>query len=301
MSVGTRFMRMRALFAQQPNHILSRPFVFPATTFRAPIHRHLGRTAATTTTARVQGNWRSWMIATTAVVGVVSWQLGNTLVEAESPVKPYVVIDSDSKTEFPLYIRSEDGSPARLLGLGVRKITFLKVQVYVVGLYLKESDLNDHNSRFRILPEVQKFQQHDRVSSDIAYRAMIQTPIEMVLRIVPVRNTNGPHLRDGFTRNLTQAAKEQKLSEPENEDAMDGIMEFKALFPKGSINTGQAMIFRKLPNGTMTISLDDDILGTVQNTWLIENFFLGYLKGDNPISEKARESISQGIQNLLLQ
>jgi hypothetical protein len=126
-------------------------------------------------------------------------------------------VDEDSKVEFPTIIPSEDGSPARLLGLGVRKITFLKVQVYVVGLYAKASDLDDHNSRFRALPEVQKFQRTDTVSSDTAFRAIVQNPIELVLRIVPVRNTNGPHLRDGFTRNLTQAAKHQKLDDIENE------------------------------------------------------------------------------------
>lgn len=99
----------------------------------------------------------------------------------------------------------------------MRKITFLKVQVYVVGLYAKASDQDDHNSRFRALPEVQKFQRTDKTSSDTAFRAMVQNPIELILRIAPVKNTNGPHLRDGFTRSLTQAAKEQKLSEPDNE------------------------------------------------------------------------------------
>ncbi|KAK3845116.1 MAG: chalcone isomerase [Linnemannia gamsii] len=241
------------------------------------------------------------MMASVATAGVLSWQLSQSLVESESQAKPDTVIDEDSKVEFPMTIPSEDGSPARLLGFGVRKITFLKVQVYVVGLYAKASDLEDHNSRFRALPEVQKFQRTDAVSSDNAFRAIVQNPIELVLRIVPVRNTNGPHLRDGFTRNLTQAAKQQNLNDIDNEEAMKGIIEFKNLFPKGKINAGQAMLFRKSPDGSMSIELDGEVLGTTRNTWLIESFFLGYLHGDNPISGKARDSISQGIQDLLLQ
>ncbi|KAI8353722.1 chalcone isomerase [Mortierella sp. GBAus27b] len=241
------------------------------------------------------------MVAAATTAGVLSWQLGNSIVYSDSPAKPYTVIDPDSKAEFPLYIRSEDGSPARLLGLGVRKITFLKVQVYVVGLYLKVSDLDDHDSRFRAMPEVQKFQRTDQASADTTFRAIVQTPIELILRIQPVRNTNGPHLRDGFTRNLTQAAKEQKLSEVENEEAMQGIMEFKNLFPKGNISTNQALLFRKSPDGTLTVQLDGEELGTTRNTWVIENFFFGYLQGNRPISDKARDSISQGIQELLLQ
>ncbi|KAG0308988.1 hypothetical protein BGZ98_005850 [Dissophora globulifera] len=212
-----------------------------------------------------------------------------------------VAAHPDSKVAFPRTIPSEDGSPARLLGLGVRKITFLKVQVYVVGLYAKASDLDDHNSRFRALPEVQKFQRTDQASADTAFRAVIQTPIELILRIVPVRNTNGPHLRDGFTKSLVEAAKRQKLSEPENEEAMDGINEFKNLLPKGKISSSQALLFRKSPDGSMKVQLDDEELGTTRNRWVIETFFSAYLQGDHPISKKARDSIAEGIQDLLLQ
>ncbi|KAG0361158.1 chalcone-flavanone isomerase-domain-containing protein [Gamsiella multidivaricata] len=297
MSAATRITRVRALLAHQPTRTTFNPV-----SMRAPIHHHLGRAAAVTTArAHAQDQWRPWLIASVATAGVVSWQLGHSHVEAESPTKLNTVIDPDSKSEFPLYIRSEDGSPARLLGLGVRKITFLKVQVYTVGLYAKESDLDDHNSRFRALPEVQKFQRTDHMSADTAFRAMVQTPIELILRIAPVKNTNGPHLRDGFTKSLMQAVKEQKLSEPDNEEAMEGIMEFKNLFPKGKINTNQALVFRKSPDGSMKVQLDNEDLGTIRNRWVIENFFLGYLQSDNPISEKARDSIAEGIQNLLLQ
>ncbi|KAF9964004.1 Altered inheritance of mitochondria protein 18 mitochondrial [Modicella reniformis] len=296
MSAATRTFRVRALLAKQP----TRHFTFTPAIVRAPIHHHLGRTAAVTTT-RSQDRWRPWMVATVVTAGALSWHLGHSLVYSESPAKPHTVVDPDSKAEFPLYIPSEDGSQARLLGLGIRKITFLKVQVYVVGLYAKVSDLDDHNSRLRVLPEVQKFQRTDQASCDTAFRAMVQTPIELILRIQPVRNTNGPHLRDGFTRSLTQAAKEQKLSEIENEEAMGGIMEFKNLFPKGKINTSQALLFRKSPNGTMTVQLDDEVLGTTRNTWVIETFFFGYLDGSKPISEKARDSIAEGVQKMLLQ
>ncbi|KAF9290353.1 hypothetical protein BGZ68_007263 [Mortierella alpina] len=297
MSSAARMTRMRALVAPQSTRHAAR---IPAT-MRTPVRYYSLARPAVVAVPRSQYQWRSWMMASIATAGVLSWQLGNSLVEAESPVKPNTVVDPDSKTAFPLTIPSEDGSPARLLGLGVRKITFLKVQVYVVGLYAKASDQDDHNSRFRALPEVQKFQRTDKASSDTAFRAMVQNPIELILRIAPVKNTNGPHLRDGFTRSLTQAAKEQKLSEPDNEEAMEGIMEFKNMFPKGKINVGQALLFRKSPDGTMTVQLDDEVVGTVRNKWVIENFFLGYLQGESPISEKARDSIAEGIQNLLLQ
>ncbi|KAG0341111.1 hypothetical protein BG004_006149 [Podila humilis] len=287
MSAFTRINRARALASFSTHRIVT------PRSMRVPIQRYIGRTAAV-------DRWRPWLAASIATAGVVSWQFAHSLVEAESPAGQDTVMDPDSKVVFPLTIPSQDGSPARLLGLGIRRITFLKVQVYVVGLYAKASDLDDHNSRFRALPEVQKFQRHDDVSADTAFKAMVQTPIELILRIAPVKNTNGPHLRDGFTRNLTEVAKKQNLNEPDLEEAMQGILEFKNLFPKGKINVGQALYFHKSPNGSMTIKLDGEELGTTSNQWLIETFFFGYLQSKNPISPQARDSIAQGIHDLLL-
>ncbi|KAF9923275.1 hypothetical protein FBU30_006653 [Linnemannia zychae] len=293
---AARWTRARALLTQPKTHVA----VFRPVAMRAPVQHHLGRSVAVTAAVRSQDRWKSWMMASVVTAGVFSWQLSKSFVESENLSQPSVVVDEDSKIAFPRTIPSEDGSPARLLGLGVRKITFLKVQVYVVGLYAKASDLDDHNSRFRALTEVQKFQRNDQASSDTAFRAIVQNPIELVLRIVPVRNTNGPHLRDGFTRNLTHAMKEQKLNDIETEEAMKGILEFKQFFPKGSISAGQALLFRKSPDGSMTVEYEGEVLGKTRNAWLIESFFMGYLLGEHPISSKARDSIAQGIQDLLL-
>ncbi|KAF9153800.1 hypothetical protein DFQ26_000441 [Actinomortierella ambigua] len=256
---------------------------------------------AVTHAVRRKAQWTPWMMAAVATTSALAWQLGSSKIYAEASPETSHVIDPDSKLAVPRTILAEDGSPARLLGLGVRKITFLQVQVYVVGLYAKVTDLDDHNSRLRTIPEIQKFQRDDRQSADEAYRAMVRAPVELVLRIAPVRNTNGPHLRDGFTRALTQAAKDQKLESVENEDAIDGIMEFKNLFPKGKVDVGSALVFRKHADGIMTIEFDGETLGTVKNEWVIENFFMGYLQSKKPMSPKARESIGNGIHDLLLQ
>lgn len=299
MSTASRITRMRTILAQQPRQ-LTHKATFKPVAMRAAIQHHLGRTAVATT-ARAQDAFRPWMLASAVTTGMIAWQLQHSFVETEAAVTQNAIVDPDSKAVFPQYITAEDGTPARLLGLGVRTLTFLKVQVYSAGLYLKASDLDDHNSRFRALTEVQKFQRTDQLSADTAFRALVQNPIEMILRIQPVRNTNGPHLRDGFTKTLTQAAKNQKLSETENEEAMEGILEFKNVFPKGKINANQALTFHKSADGSMKISLDGEELGTIRNRWLIETFFFGYLRGDNPISGKVRDSVAEGIQNLLLQ
>ncbi|KAG0242537.1 hypothetical protein BGW41_003895 [Actinomortierella wolfii] len=263
--------------------------------------RGVAQPTAVAVAVQRKAQWTPWMSVAVATTGVLAWNLGSSIVYADASSEASHVIDPDSKLEIPRTIPAEDGSPARLLGLGVRKITFLQVQVYVVGLYVKASDLDDHNSRFRTIPEIQKFQKDDNQSADEAYRAMVRAPVELVLRIAPVRNTNGPHLRDGFTRSLTQAAKDQKLNTVDNEEAMDGIMEFKNLFPKGKINVGSALLFRKHADGIMTIEFDGETLGIIKNEWVIENFFMGYLQSKKPISPKARDSIGNAIHDLLLQ
>lgn len=43
---------------------------------------------------------------------------------------------------IPTYITLHDGTKARLIGLGIRTVSFLKIKVYVVGMYIGEDDIN---------------------------------------------------------------------------------------------------------------------------------------------------------------
>src|SRR5690606_31910242 len=110
---------------------------------------------------------------------------------------------------------------------------------------------------------------------------------------------------------------------------MDAIQDFKAKFPKGQVNVQTSFLFIKQKDGALRMEyevcmrIDLQIffffavsshlisvilyenkgqeLGTIKNTWLSRNFFMGYLNQKNPISEKARLSIADGFERMLSQ
>ncbi|KAF2274941.1 uncharacterized protein EI97DRAFT_434847 [Westerdykella ornata] len=105
-----------------------------------------------------------------------------------------------------------------LLGLGVRKVSFLRVQVYVVGLYVKTSSLStlqnhlintvNPNASALIPGEKDDLRQAllDANRSNEIWESILTqrgaNGVEMALRIVPTRGTDFNHLRDGLMRGI---------------------------------------------------------------------------------------------------
>jgi hypothetical protein len=111
-----------------------------------------------------------------------------------------------------------------LLGLGIRTVSFLHVQVYVVGLYIKNSSLPQLQSALikHVNPAASALipgEKHDlraalvdpeaseRIWDDILQRRGAEG-VEMALRIVPTRGTDFKHLQDGWMRGLTNRTQE---------------------------------------------------------------------------------------------
>lgn len=164
----------------------------------------------------------------------------------------------------------ESQAEYQLLGLGIRKVSFLRVQVYVVGLYVRSSDLhilqnhliNTVNPTASALIPGEKEQlrkalldpeQSTRIWNDILARRGVEG-VDMAFRVVPTRGTDFGHLRDGWMRGIAsrtdqvrkrqadllrqQAAENKQISlpKPVNEDEFGdesfglAMKEFKALF-----------------------------------------------------------------------
>jgi hypothetical protein len=105
-----------------------------------------------------------------------------------------------------------------LLGLGIRKVSFLRVQVYVVGLYVKTSSLStlqnhlintvNPNASALIPGEKDDLRSAllDPERSTQVWESILSKQgtdgVEMALRIVPTRGTDFNHLRDGLMRGI---------------------------------------------------------------------------------------------------
>jgi hypothetical protein len=118
----------------------------------------------------------------------------------------------------------ESDAEYTLLGLGIRKVSFLRVQVYVVGLYIRTSDLsvlqnhliNTVNPTASALIPGEKddlrnalldTDKSTQIWESILSRRGADAP-EMAFRVVPCRGTDFRHLQDGWMRGIASRTDE---------------------------------------------------------------------------------------------
>ncbi|CAO3587093.1 unnamed protein product [Absidia cylindrospora] len=185
----------------------------------------------------------------------------------------------------------------RLVGLGVRQVSFLKINVYVLGLYMRSEDIGElqTNSKWKHFNKAQFLEQEELALS------LLDQPVDVSIRIVPVRNTNTQHLRDGFTRSLLQRMRTQSktMTEDEEKKIMDAIREFKTKFVNAKVKKDTEFVFTKTRKGEFKMEYEGKDMGTVDNKWLAINFIMTYLTPDTPASEDALQNIATGFDNLM--
>ncbi|KAM3586820.1 Altered inheritance of mitochondria protein 18 mitochondrial [Umbelopsis sp. WA50703] len=175
--------------------------------------------------------------------------------------------------QFPLTIHNGTDQKV-ILGLGSRQVSFLKLNVYVMGMYVSPKDA-------RVLRKagIWTDAQAAMDSMDQAQQ-MLKQPIDIAIRIVPTRATGAQHLRDGFTRSLLQLMHDHSkdLTEEDERQIIEGIQDFKAKFPSSKVNKGDEFIFTRTATGGLKIEFRGKELGIVSNRWVADNFVVGYVK-----------------------
>ncbi|KAF8527909.1 chalcone isomerase [Hysterangium stoloniferum] len=198
--------------------------------------------------------------------------------------------DTVTGIEFPttLHIPSRFPLPTyTLLGVGVRKVSFLGIKVYSVGFY---ADL-------------------DSISRSATFDQKIRHVVESsscVLRIVPTRATSYSHLRDGFMRALQARIilqKSRQLLTPDEEtQIVSPLLKFKSIFPNLPLAKGTPLdILITTPRRTLTNSTLKDRelivrdLGSISSNWLSQEFILAYFEGDG-ISPPLKRSVEERLR-----
>jgi len=238
-----------------------------------------------------------WVAWSTAGVGLTASYLAYQTQHPafqDSSVEAGTVVDPDSKIPFPVYMQTDDNWK-RLIGFGVRTVSFLKMHVYVVGLYMRSEDLGS----LKQLKGWKNFDKKEFLKNRELAEQLLDQPYEMSVRIVSARNTNTQHLRDGFVRLLLQRMKSQSLSEKEEKEILEGMQQFKANFTSMKVKKHAVFVFTKTTDGNLEMSYEDKHLGTVNNKWISKNFFMSYLEPKAPSSEAALHDIANGFDKLL--
>lgn len=211
-----------------------------------------------------------------------------------------------------------------LLGLGIRTVSFLSIQVYVVGMYIRTTDLgilqeklihNINESASTLIPsekEQLKKRLLDPTTSREIWTELLKVPgLKTAWRIAPTRNTDFGHLKDGWITGITNRTREAKQlaqgaeTEFEAEDFGKSIGEFKSIFTGGKAPKGSVMILARGRDGALDVLFQEKAgssgdekamqqLGSVKDERIGKLIWLGYLAGDKVSSEPARKGVAEG-------
>ncbi|RWA05200.1 hypothetical protein EKO27_g9910 [Xylaria grammica] len=209
-----------------------------------------------------------------------------------------------------------NGVQYTLVGLGVRTVTFLGLQVYMVGYYVATQDIAALQSR--LVKEINPIATTLVASEKDTLRQALLDPEQgeklwnsilqevrprSVFRIIPVRDTDFHHLRDGFVRAIT--ARSQGNNAEFGDEAFGLAMkDFRSLFNRGKVPKSREMLLCRDTAGQLTVTYDDGktgmgSIGRVGDERVSRLLWLNYLAGKQVASEPARANIVEGIMEFV--
>ena len=155
--------------------------------------------------------------------------------------------------DFPEHVQVK-GIDLHLNGLGMRKATFLKVNVYVAALYVPRPT---HDPQPLIDPG---------------------TPAELTLHFV--RNVGVGDLKNAWKEGFEKVAKDQMATLGARVDMLNSWM--------SDIKTGQTLSFVRLPGTGIEVSVNGTVKGTITGDDFSRAFVTIWLGPDPPNAELKR-------------
>ncbi len=215
----------------------------------------------------------------------------------------------------------------QLLGLGIRKVSLFRIQVYIVGLYVAKGDLGKLQEELVKASvgtgastlvqgekqELRKTLLDGEGSTKLWAEVLKEGGVRSAVRVVPTRNTNFSHLRDGWVRGIELRGKGKEF---EDESFQVALSEFKGMLGgRGSVGKGKVLLLGRGADGGLRVWVEEEsttsgepepkaplakagkmnLLGGLKDERISRLVWMGYLAGDNIASEEARQSVVEGI------
>lgn len=198
-----------------------------------------------------------------------------------------------NQAKFPSTMTIHD-SQFKLVSSGTRKVTFIGISVYDLGLYIDTLDIPVLNTKLRAL----------QIDSEEKLIATLMNPVKgaefmdtldtisFSIRIMPVRNTDVAHMRDGFVRGITAR------HDPDEQT----LQAFKEFFPnpRKSFNKEQVMLLTCWKGQKLDLDIDNHDYGTFsahgdEAKRLLRAFFATYVSGSKVACEPVRKEFIEQI------
>ncbi|KAF8470570.1 chalcone-flavanone isomerase-domain-containing protein [Kalaharituber pfeilii] len=237
------------------------------------------------------------------------------------PIPPSAALQNDTEEE------AEQGEYV-LLGHGARTVSFLRIQVYVVGIYVHTDDLPSVSSSLHaVMSSTPQGARADLTTPEALSATLLAPGVRSLVRIVPTRSTDWAHLRDGWVRGIvsrlpmitSSGTTTGALAAPapacgEEGDVAPHINAFKTLFqpttnPAGrSIPKENVIILLRGQQGGLTVLYDPVKsekekgvmkVGKVQDERISRALWLCYLSGGSVASEEMRGRVVTRLERLV--
>ncbi|KAI9737513.1 MAG: Altered inheritance of mitochondria protein 18 mitochondrial [Cirrosporium novae-zelandiae] len=202
----------------------------------------------------------------------------------------------------------------QLLGLGIRKVSWLSIPVYVVGIYIPKSDIATlqaclvrqvNPAATALVPNEQdelRSSLLNPVTGPAIWEALLKdTGIRLAIRVAPVRNTDFPHLRDGWTRAIVRRVQRARTDEGPAAEYLDekfgkSMVEFRQFWGGGSVKKGTPIYMTRDRQGVLealTVDANGQLekRGEVEDERLSRILCLSYLGGFKVNSEEVCQNI----------
>lgn len=196
----------------------------------------------------------------------------------------------------------------KMLGSGVRSVTFVGFKVYGVGIYYNKSEelalkkiLRQNVAKDGDAGESLKQQLGDDEKS-VALLDQLITNHEFLVRISPVRNTDFNHLKDGFIKSI--------LAHPLTEDlerVNQGLDQLRQAFKgfKGSVPKNHVLVLAVNKQGHLLFKYENPTtkqvteMGVVTEPIISKLLLIGYLGHKKPLSGPLRDSCNEKWMELV--
>lgn len=230
-------------------------------------------------------------------------------------------LPGSSSAEGPIAasVSNDAGVEYTLVGLGMRTVTFIGIQVYLVGFYVATQDIErlQHYLVKKINPlattlipsekDALRKALREATEGEQTWDSILQEAgCRSAFRIVPVRDTDFHHLRDGFVRAVQARSSRDKAY---NDEAFGAAMkDFKGFFNRGQVPKKKELLLSRDAQGKLVVLYGDgdhkqqkdrSVMGTVSDERLSRLLWLNYLAGNKVASEGARENIIEGIMEFV--
>ncbi|KAJ1328923.1 Chalcone isomerase like [Microdochium nivale] len=211
-----------------------------------------------------------------------------------------------------------NGVDYTLVGLGVRTVSFLSIQVYMVGYYIATQDIAALQAR--LVKEINPIATTLVANEKDELRQALLDPVQgeklwgeilrdvrprSAFRIVPIRDTDFHHLRDAFVRAVQSRS---QLAPAEYADEHFGAMmkDFRAVFNRGKFPKKQELLLVRDGRGHLTVTHDAtgtgaarETIGEIPEERITHLLWLNWLAGSKVASEPARQNIVAGIMEFV--